>query len=333
MPDSDLQQLKGDRILETIRLAYSARESVPWGKQIPDSVFFNDVLPYCNVDEPRDPWRAEFQKRFLKLAKTCKTPGEAAHKLNQKIFQQLEVEYSTKRKRANQSPKESMEQGLASCTGLSIILSNACRSVCVPARLAGIANWTDKRGNHTWVEVWDKDWHFAGAAEPSEEGLDHGWFAPDAARAIEDSYEHSIRAVSYERTKDKFPLVWNKNSKISAVNVTSRYKPKSDGKLASDQLRLRIRVLNPSGERIAVPVFVFLDDSKSADYSGTSRGESNDTNDILEFIIPRTQQIKVTAASSSSVDSSDTFATLTGNSYPTQTADVTLTVPTATTSQ
>ena len=38
------------------------------------------------------------------------------------------------RKRNNQSPQESIEQGKATCTGLSIILVDACRAVGIPAR-------------------------------------------------------------------------------------------------------------------------------------------------------------------------------------------------------
>jgi transglutaminase-like putative cysteine protease len=51
---------------------------------------------------------------------------------------------------------------------------DACRSVGIPARVAGTPMWTNMRGNHTWVEVWDRDWHFIGAAEPDAAGLDHG---------------------------------------------------------------------------------------------------------------------------------------------------------------
>ncbi|MEM7311749.1 MAG: transglutaminase-like domain-containing protein [Planctomycetota bacterium] len=295
MPKRDLQTLKSDRILETIRLAYAARDAVPWGKSIPDELFFNDVLPYCNIDEPRDPWRADFYERFLAIAKTCKTPGEAAHKLNQEIFKIVNVKYSTKRKRANQSPKESIDQGLASCTGLSIILSDACRSVCVPARLAGIANWTDKRGNHTWVEVWDKGWHFAGAAEPASEGLDHGWFSGDASKAIEDSYEHSIRAVSYRKTKDKWPLVWSRDTEISAVNVTKRYTAKPAKNKSAGEMRLRVKVYDAAGNRVAAKVDVKSLDSDESLFSGTSKDESNDTNDILEFAVPRRVDYHVTA--------------------------------------
>ena len=64
----------------------------------------------------------------------------------------------------------------------SIMLVEACRSVGVPARLAGIASWPGRGGNHTWVEFWDNGWHFVGAAEPDDQGLDHAWFVGDAAR-------------------------------------------------------------------------------------------------------------------------------------------------------
>ena len=63
--------------------------------------------------------------------KDAKTPGEAAAILNQKVFPLLKVRYSTKRPKADQSPKESIHAGLASCTGLALILVDACaRSGC-----------------------------------------------------------------------------------------------------------------------------------------------------------------------------------------------------------
>ena len=133
------------------------------------------------------------------LVKDCKTPGEAAQRLNEKLFGEIQVKYSTQRKRANQAPSESIEQGLASCTGLSILLVDACRSVGVPARLAGIPSWPNKQGNHTWVEVWDDGWHFTGAAEPNGQGLNHAWFQGDASLAKKDSRLNAIYAVSFKK--------------------------------------------------------------------------------------------------------------------------------------
>ena len=39
-----------------------------------------------------------------------------------------------------------METGVATCTGLSILLVDACRSVGVPARIAGTPLWS----NNSW---------------------------------------------------------------------------------------------------------------------------------------------------------------------------------------
>ena len=144
MPEHDLKNLSAEFLLTNIRLAYRARSNANW--EIPDDIFFNDVLPYANIDEPRDRWRKKFYELCQPIIKDCKSPGEAAQKLNATVFKELAVKYSTARKRANQSPQESIDQGLASCTGLSIVLADACRSVAVPARLVGIPSWKNKKG-------------------------------------------------------------------------------------------------------------------------------------------------------------------------------------------
>ncbi len=228
MPESDLKTLHADFLLENLDLAYKAREQTPWGGRIPEEIFLNNVLPYANVDETRDPWRKELFDLCLPLVKDCKTPSEAALKLNTALFPKLKVRYSTGRKQANQSPKESIEQGLASCTGLSILLSDACRSVAVPTRLAGTPMWANNSGNHTWLEIWDDGWHFTGACEPDPKGLDRGWFVGNASEAQKDSPLHAIYAASFRKTELSFPLVWAPDRKeVFAENVTAHYaKPK-----------------------------------------------------------------------------------------------------------
>jgi hypothetical protein len=224
MPTRDLTSLTAEFLLSNCQLAYKARETVPWGKDIPEDIFLNDVLPYANVDEKRDAWRQEFYELCLPIVKDCKTPSEAAQKLNAELFRKIKVVYSTQRKAPNQSPKESIEQGKASCTGLSIILSDACRAVCVPARLVGTPLWADKSGNHTWVEIWDNDWQFTGACEPDPNGLNRGWFTSRAAQAKKDVPEHAIYAASFKKTDQHFPLVWaRRNTDVPGVNVTDRY--------------------------------------------------------------------------------------------------------------
>jgi pimeloyl-ACP methyl ester carboxylesterase len=282
MPKSDLIALKAQYLLANSELAYKARAAVPWGKNIPEETFLNYVLPYANVDEKRDEWRKELYDLCLPLVKDCKTPSEAACKLNVEVFKKLKVRYSTQRKAANQCPAESIAQGKASCTGLSILLSDACRSVCVPARLAGTPMWTNKRGNHTWVEIWDKDWHFTGACEADPLGLDRGWFVGDAAQAKKDSPQHAIYAATFQKTALHFPLVWaRRNKEVSAENVTDRYAKKGTAK--ADAALLAVRVIDAARKRVVRPVTVTAVGEPALRRTGESRGETADTNDLLTF--------------------------------------------------
>jgi hypothetical protein len=287
MPDRDLKALKADFLLENVALAYKARKQLPWGKHIPEEIFLNDVLPYANLDEARDPWRKEFFELCLPLVKGCKTPAEAAQRLNSTIFTKLKVRYSTERKKPHQSPKESIAQGKCSCTGLSILLVDACRSVAVPARVVGTPLWANKRGNHTWVEVWDKNWHFTGAAEPDPKGLDRAWFVGDASQAKADSREHAIYAASFRKTKVTFPLVWAPQRKdVYAETVTARY-AKAPTARAQDRTRVLIRVWEAGRKkRLALPVTVVDVQNANQVFRGKSRGDTADTNDILAFELP-----------------------------------------------
>ncbi len=285
MPDRDLRTLSADFLLTNSALAWRARRELPWGRDVPEAIFLNDVLAYVNLDETREPWRQEMFDLCLPIVKECRTPSEAAHKLNVEIFPKLNLKYSTKRAAPNQSPKESISQGLASCTGLSIVLSDACRSVCIPARLVGTPLWANKRGNHTWVEIWDGDWHFTGACEPDKQGLDRGWFVGDAAQAKKDTLEHAIYASSFAKTKQHFPLVWAmRNQSVPAENVTDRYARQPAEKKIT---RVLVRVVDSNKQRVETGVKVVSTADPQRKFAGKSRGETADTNDILGFdLIP-----------------------------------------------
>lgn len=281
MPSRDLTTLKADFLLKNVDLAYHAWEASPWHKQIPKDVFLNDVLPYASISETREDWRSDFFKRFADLVKDAKTPGEAAAILNNNVFKELNVKYSTKRKRADQSPSESIEQGLASCSGLSVVLIDACRAVGVPARFVGTPLWSNRSGNHSWVEVYDSGWHFTGACEATGSDLNKGWFAGRAATAVRDNPIHAIYATSYKKTPIHFPMVWDWEARyVYAVNVTDRYtrlKEELDEGMerimfvafregTNDRVRLPLVITNGAGEEI---------------YRGHTNDESFDRNDHI----------------------------------------------------
>ena len=228
MPPSDKETLTAEFLTENLDLALKARAKFTWAKDVPEEIFLNDVLPYAVFDEPRDPWRADFLAKLALLVKDAKTASEAAQILNRDFFKLIKTHYHTKRKRTNQSPKESIEQGKATCTGLSIILVDACRAVGIPARAVGTPLWWNKSGNHTWVEIWDKGWHFTGADEYDAKGLNRGWFIDQASKAHTDDPMHAIYATSWKRDGGIFPMVWSpKSASVGGVNVTERYAVKS----------------------------------------------------------------------------------------------------------
>lgn len=292
MPERDLKSLSAAFLRENVRLAREARERAPWGKAIPDEVYLNDVVPYASVSETREDWRPGFAAEVPGLIAGAQTPGEAADMLNRRVFNHFKVHYNTERERADQSPSESIRQGKASCTGLAILLVNACRAVGVPARLAGVYEWSNKPGNHTWVEVWDGQWKFVGADEPDDKGFNHAWFVDDAARADASRREHAVWAASWRETGESMPLAFAPEVKdVPGENVTARYVKQAERANADATMsRVFVRVLGGDGKRVATEVHAtrmdIAEGRASSMWLGSSRDETRDLNDLLEFAVP-----------------------------------------------
>lgn len=271
MPERDLASLDKDFLLENVALAYEQRASRPWGKQVPEEVFRDAVLPYASLNEHRERWRGDFARRFAPLVKDCKTPSEAALALNAGIFKQVNVQYHpTKRPKPDQSPSESIAAGYASCSGLSILLVDACRAVGVPARVVGTPAWAVHKGdangnhggNHTWLEIWDHQWHVLGAIEVAP--LDQTWFLPNASQALgavkdgADADDHHIYAACARKTGTTFSLVWDSSIRyVNAEDVTAAYagrtavKMRLEAPAASTQPALAHVTLRQQGRLVA----------------------------------------------------------------------------------
>lgn len=295
MPSGDRDTMPLALLRENVAYACRARRAYPWTRALPDSVFLNEVLPYAAVDEVRDAWRADFHARFAPLVADCRDLRSAAGAVNRGLRDVVGVDYNTAREKTNQSPRESMRQGMASCTGLSVLLVDALRAAGVPARFAGTPAWHDDRGNHSWVEVWiDGRWRFT-EYYPSD--FDRSWFLPDAGRADSADRAHGIFAVSFRPTGDWFPMAWNEGSRVvHGVNVTSRYRAlwraSADSLLAcGTHVEVRFRMLRAataacaSADRVAANVDVFCDGEQVG--GGRTAGPLQDMNDCLTFLLEK----------------------------------------------
>ncbi|NME71780.1 transglutaminase-like domain-containing protein [Flammeovirga aprica] len=302
MPERDLKSLKSEYLINNINLAYQAKNEFPWAQTLPDSIFFNDVLPYALMNERRDDWRQDFYNRFAPIVKDCKTIEEAIKVLNDTIIDVVQVKYSTEREKPDQSPYESIDQGLASCSGLSVLLADAFRAVGIPSRLAGTPNWTLKKGNHNWNEVWlNGRWYFT---EYYPSGLDQGWFLADAGVADVNKPENWIYASSWKPAEHAFPLVWDYDIKyVHAHNVTDRYIglwKAEEAKRASQagMVSLRVKMFKNkectliSDNRVETQVTLSKD--KKVIENGSTAGPTKDMNDILEFFLEKGKKYTLT---------------------------------------
>ena len=299
MPERDAKSLSADFLLENVQYAYKARAEFPWAKEVPDSVFLNDVVAYANLNENRESWRKDFYERFKKYVAPCKTMREAIDSVNKNVRDELLVDYNTKREKPDQAPYESMRQHMASCSGLSILLTDAFRAVGIPSRVAGTPAWHADRGNHNWNEVWiDGQWRFT-EYYPSDD-LDQSWFLTDAGKAIKEDVRKAIYAASFKPTGCYFPLVWDENIRyVHAENVTDRYTSLYRAQLSAmpadgSHVALRVMVFKDkdhaeaSGDRVATNLDVFKGEKQL--YGGRSTGATQDMNDVLTFNVEKNQQ-------------------------------------------
>ena len=297
MPTTDLTGLDAKFLLKHVDAATMAWEHAPWHAQVDEALFREAILPYANVSEQRELWIEPLRAQCMPMIEGLASPDVCAVALNQKLFPATKVQYSTKRKRADQSPSESIASGMASCTGLSILLIDACRSVGIPARFVGVPMWMDGSGNHSWVEVWDgTQWRFTGAAEPAGDKLDEGWFSARAAAQDNANPEHAIYAVTWRDTGIAFPMRFDEHGpEVHAVDVTDRYKRSATTVMEGQEL-VRVVVRDRGSKQRVARTVVCCDRAGAELARGTSRDEKCDLNDHLELLVPQSASISFAVA-------------------------------------
>ena len=304
MDAADRDTMSLPLLMENVCFAHQARQQFAWTKALPEEVYLTDVLPYHVVDEVRDAWRKELYELCAPIVDTCQTMEQAIRAINGRIPELTGVHYNTLREKTNQSPRESMRQGMASCTGLSILLVDALRSVGIPARFVGTASWHDNRGNHSWTEVWlDGQWRVTEYYFPS--ALDHLWFMDDASKANPADRHYAIYATRFGKADDWFPMVWcgedstdieDLPKHIGAENVTQHYidlarQQQSQRLEAGTHTFLRIAgyarqgATAQSSDRVAMGVDIFMGSEQMG--GGLTTGPLRDMNDFFTLLLPK----------------------------------------------
>lgn len=293
MPLQDRKNVSEAYMRENLRLALKVRAGTPWGHRVPEDIFLNAVLPYSSVGEDVDAWRSDFYEKFSPVVSDCENATQAVEKLNREMWKILGVVYSRERERPDQSPFHSIRLGKASCSGLSILLINACRAVGVPARFVG-CKWRKKPGNHSWVEFWDEGkWHYIGAFDSPK--ANEAWFDSDVAYAEENDPRYAVYAATWKPTGTEFFAYWrgegDSRAPIPAENVTKYYLQKFSS--TEKMPKLSVNVLDAGKKRVSVSLKIVEKKSGKILASGITCGEESDFNRHFHFSASAGTQIEI----------------------------------------
>jgi len=234
----NLGTLQKGVLQDAIEVSLSVRETYPWAVEAPWPIWRNWVLPYASVNEPRSSWRGLFRERLDSLLESA-VMGKASltqvvETVNRKVWTSLRPDKGIVFK-SQQTPKvfdpmSTIVFGYASCSGISILLVDALRSVGVPARLVGTPAWNGNvtAGNHNWVEVWlgaEEGWAFMEGAPAGGGSLGDPcskWFC--SAANMEGT---EVFAAQFDRWSNDtvYPMSWDlDNRQVPGVNRTRYYR-------------------------------------------------------------------------------------------------------------
>ncbi len=212
----DRADYDGDFYYRQCLVTLQARDEMPWGKTVPDSIFFHFVLPVRVNNENLDTARIVFYNELKDRVKTM-TMQDAILEVNHWCHEKVSYRPSDAR---TSSPLATVRTAYGRCGEESTFLVAALRSVGIPARQVYTPRWAHTDDNHAWVEAWaDGRWYFLGACEP-EPVLNLGWFNEGASRAM---LMHTKVVGDYRGTEE----VISRTPYYTEINVTDNYAPTS----------------------------------------------------------------------------------------------------------
>jgi len=225
-------QVSDEYLRRNSEYALRARQEIPAVATVSDQMFLREVLPYQHFDEPIDEWRPLFFEKLKPQVEGADSLKALAEKVIPLAFTGLG---NTLEFKSNQTPgvmapvSQTLKLGYASCTGMSILVADALRSVGVPARIAGIAEWNrPEKGNHNWVEVWTGDgWHFIDAVPTTSVEWDKTWFSEGLVQSSEGGGLHGVYTPVWDvsDSNGNYTITWRDPAVIMpALDRTPFYK-------------------------------------------------------------------------------------------------------------
>jgi predicted esterase len=160
LEDYDLAHAKAAFLKMNVCMAWKARRTYPWCRDLPLVIFEKYVAGPRFFQEPIESWRPALNRLASHEVKYCRTTQEASDRvwslMNEKMTVNLQEEAG-----GGIDPLKILAAGNAYCLGDSIINAAVARSVGLAERVTRVL-WQNSLGEHFCVEVWsteDQRWH------------------------------------------------------------------------------------------------------------------------------------------------------------------------------
>lgn len=193
----------------------------PWSGEAPAALVSEAVEPDTIAHETPCDWRPVITPMAEEIVRDCGSAREAVLALAAKLPEVSGVHYSTERRKASMNALEALDEKKVSCTGQSIFLICALRSVGIPARMVGLLTWNHVLGNHTWAEAWfEGEWHMI---EYNEHDFNTPWVMENIGMLDPAELTQRIQALTPTGDEPYLTAYVLDKRILPAVNVSARY--------------------------------------------------------------------------------------------------------------
>lgn len=189
-----------------------------WEMQVPEDIARDYLHADTVIDEKPCDWREPLAAIFRPAVQHCKSAEEAALFIASHMTHLTGAYYSTERRKPNMNALEALAEKKISCTGQSVLLACALRSVGIPARAVIVLTWGHIRGNHTWTEVWlNGEWKML---EFNEKDFNTPWVMEYIGMLDTARPEQRVYALS---PRSSLKVDFYRHTPICVEDVTERY--------------------------------------------------------------------------------------------------------------
>jgi len=150
----DYSTMSSELLIENVEWGFQAREEFPWCRNLPESVFFEYVLPYRSTQEPLHSWRPMVYETYKPFVAGLTTALEVAEEINSKNTTIFGFDTLYYRHPEDRDIPTLLSCGEGRCEDMSNLSNYSLRALGVPTTSDFTPRWPKGDNNHAWNAVY-----------------------------------------------------------------------------------------------------------------------------------------------------------------------------------